>query len=243
MNGKKEEIEYLKYSYDKALDIFRLHNDNYFKRTQIIMIAIQAGFFFVIIKLLTPIPDSQKELIVPMIVTLLGFAVAWAWRVLMTKQMQYMMLLKKYIQNLEAKFVDLKLPIDYFSIEAAISQKFPKDYFETMTADIDDIKNPKKDGKYYNFAKFKWSGKERLKDGKKSECPKYREKSECPENRKESGLPNWFVRNGWLEPAYEHQIGVPIGGMVKIEKWLSRGIQWIWLFGFISLLTLYFDWL
>jgi hypothetical protein len=176
MNGENEnnsqdhgEIANLKYSYDKALDIFRLHNDNYFKRIQIIMVAIQAGLFFVIIKLLTPIPVLPKELIFPIIVTFIGIAIAYAWGVLMTRQMQYMMLIKNYIQNLEAKFVDLKLPIDYFNIEASISKKFSKDHFRTMTADIDDVEKLKEDGKHCNFAEFKWS---------KVKCPATDEKAE-----------------------------------------------------------------
>ncbi len=37
----KEEIDCLKYSYERTLDMFRLNNDNYFKRVQIIMMAFK----------------------------------------------------------------------------------------------------------------------------------------------------------------------------------------------------------
>lgn len=228
MNGADEnnpqdhdEIANLKYSYDKALDIFRLHNDNYFKRTQIIMVAIQAGLFFVIIKLLTPIPVLPKELILPMIVILIGGAIAWAWGVLMTRQMQYMDLLKKYLRNLEAEFKKLDVPADYFNVEYATSSLTVKDPQPQITTAS--VEGP--NGGMY--VEFKWS---------KAKCPE-------PENGTGSDGPNWFVI--WIyrmlgcggEDRYMHKIGVLRGKIVLIEKRMSVAILLFWLLGFLTLLT------
>lgn len=161
-NGQEIDPDDLKYSYDKALDIFKLLNDNYFKRVQIVMVALQAGLFIALMRLLSPLPGSWKDFPLPIIVTILGLCIAWIWDTLMIRQMQYMMLIKNYIQNIEAKFVELELPIDYFNVEASISKRFRKNHFKTITADIVNVENRKKDGKYWKLARFKWS---------KGECP------------------------------------------------------------------------
>jgi hypothetical protein len=151
-NGENEEIRNLKYSYDRALEIFRLHNDNYFKRVQIIMVALQAGLFFALIKLLHPVPESWEGFPLPILVTALGIFIAVIWQKLMNRQMQYLELLKRYIRNLEAKSMELGVPIDYFNVEAAISGPKDKDFLIKTARIIKHKKNKK-----YRFLRFKWS--------------------------------------------------------------------------------------
>lgn len=195
------EIENLKYSYDRILDIFRLHNDNYFKRVQIVMVALQAGLFIALMNRLTPIPKSCRELILPIFVAVIGLFVAYIWKVIMNKQMQYMELLKRYLRNLESRFVDLEVPLDYFIIEAAIIKpRNGKDKFKTITAKIEkeEVKKKNKGKKIpYSFAEFEWS--EEKYPGKLGE-----------------------------EPDKIHRVGEERGGLVRIERTLSTGTICIW---------------
>lgn len=219
MNEKNEEIENLKYSYDRALDIFKLSNDNYFKRIQILMVALQVGLFYALIKLLHPIPYSGKGFPLPILVAVLGIVIAVIWQKLMNRQMQYLELQKRYLRNLESKFVKLDVPMDYFSIESAINKQIPIDQPELASAMIkkyevnnkgEEIKEDteggtiKKNNKPYYYARFKWSGKR--------------------------------YPGGSEELDKIHKVGETRGGMVLIERNLSRITFWLWIIGLVLLI-------
>ncbi|GAX60922.1 phage shock protein A [Candidatus Scalindua japonica] len=121
MNEDKEKRENLQYSYNRTLDIFKIANDNYLKRVQIIMVALQTGLFIALMRLLSPLPDSWKDFPLPIIVTIIGILLSTLWNGLHNKQIQYLELMKRYLRNLESELAESKVPMDYFNIESALS--------------------------------------------------------------------------------------------------------------------------
>ena len=134
--SKEEEVKNLKYSYNKALDIFKILNDNYLKRVQIIMVALQAGLFIALMRLLSPLPDSWREFPLPIIVTIIGILLSIIWYKLQNKQMQYLELMKRYLRNLEIAFAKSEVPMDYFNIESALSYHITEEKVEKLKTKI-----------------------------------------------------------------------------------------------------------
>ncbi len=217
-NHDKVKIEDLKYSYDRALDIFKLNNDNYFKRVQIIMVVLQAGLFIALLKLLESNLDPDAKFILSILIMAFGLAVAHTWKKLINRQIQYLELQKRYLRNIEMGFVGQAIPVDYFSIESAITKQIPIDLASAMIKEYkvnnkgEEIKEGKEGGtikknnKPYYYAEFKWSGKR--------------------------------YPGGSEELDKIHKVGEARGGTALIERNLSRITFWLWFSLGIGLLYL-----
>ena len=48
-------------AYTKILDIWKVQNENYFKRVQVAMGIIQVGLFLAVLNVLSPLPTSWRE--------------------------------------------------------------------------------------------------------------------------------------------------------------------------------------
>lgn len=223
---RKQEIENLKYSYNQTMDIFRMNNDNYFKRIQVIMVVLQAGLFVAFMRLVSPIPSSWNNFPMPIIVTVLGAFIAVLWIVFMDKQKQYLELLKRHLRNLEMEFKSRNVPLDYFTIESAVAFK---DIEEEIVQKInEDIKGKEikmdSNGNYY--VSFKWSG-HRYPDSKKQI------------QSKRAIEVQWFAKYAQrvgIGKYNVHEIDNVKGGLVKTEEWLSKGTFWFWSILFILLI-------
>ena len=61
------------YTYDRLMDHYKITLDAYFKRTQMMMIAIQAGLIFALFRILPSISTTNTKLASNILLALLGF--------------------------------------------------------------------------------------------------------------------------------------------------------------------------
>ena len=116
----KIEIEGLKYSYDKTLEIFKIQNDNYFTRVQLLMVAIQGTLFWAASK---AVFLEIKLLYIYGILTILialGIFTAWLWNRIHTRQIQNLEFSRRFLRNLESRFSALDVPLKYFTSESLV---------------------------------------------------------------------------------------------------------------------------
>ena len=109
-------------AYRILFDFFKLQNDNYFKRIQILMVVIQVALFTAAFKFVSVTSESWDEV---KVVTLVGIAIigivsAWYWSLLNTKQNQYLEFSRSMLRNLESRLVELGVPLRYFTLEAHV---------------------------------------------------------------------------------------------------------------------------
>jgi len=116
-------------TYDRVFDIFQLNNDNYFKRTQILMFAIQAALFAGFIKLAW---DTQIETIISsaslnivkfilfVFIPLFGSISAFTWVELITKQWNVLELYRCYLRYIERNLLELQIPLACFRAESLV---------------------------------------------------------------------------------------------------------------------------
>jgi len=118
-------------SYRIHLDIWKVQNDNYFKRVQILMVGTQVMLFSGVIKLMesglhshwpgadslriaAPIPAARFGL---MVLCLLGLIASWVWVNLHKKQRQYLEFTRCSLKNLEFRLAEVGVFVRYFSLE------------------------------------------------------------------------------------------------------------------------------
>ncbi len=102
--------------YDRVLGIFKLNNDNYFKRTQILMLVIQSALF---ISFTSTWGDDIKWALLGLI-SFFGILSAYAWFVFITRQCDYLEFCKCHLRNIEYRLVELGIPLEYFKNESKV---------------------------------------------------------------------------------------------------------------------------
>ena len=125
--NQNDKLAHILDSYKIALDIFKNHNDNYFKRVQIFMSALQVGVAVAFAKVIYPFPEplvreSSDEYVAAAFVAFLGCFFAFVWRTLGIRQGQYLEFSRHYLRNLEGKLKETEtgIPLDYFSLESEV---------------------------------------------------------------------------------------------------------------------------
>jgi len=197
---QNDETEKILNSYQIALDIFKLNNDNYFKRVQVFMYPLQVGVAVAFTKVIYPIPTSWKGFVAAMFVAVLGGVLAVIWKELGTRQSQYLEFNRRYLRNLEIGLKNTGLLLDYFNLESSIfrppphNSDVPTETIEYATACI--LKHPQT-GR--NYAKFKW----------------------IPPSK--NIYPETYENTDNL-----HKIGKVKGGLVRFELNLTLGIAIFW---------------
>jgi len=107
-------------AYRIQLDVWKVQNDNYFKRIQIIMVVIQVALFTAALRLIPAKPGPWYEIVIPIGIAILGLLSAWHWFSLNEKQNQYMEFCRRTLRNLETRLVNLDVPLRYFTLEAHV---------------------------------------------------------------------------------------------------------------------------
>ncbi|MBU0661699.1 hypothetical protein KKG22_06030 [Patescibacteria group bacterium] len=107
-------------AYCIQFDVWKVQNDNYFKRVQILMVVIQAALFTAALRFIPPKSESWCEIFIPMVIAVLGIFSAHHWTSLNEKQNQYMEFCRRTLRNLESRLVELGVPLRYFTLEAHV---------------------------------------------------------------------------------------------------------------------------
>ena len=114
-------------AYAQVWSIYQTNNDNYFKRTQILMFAIQVAIFAVLAKLIGDMDDTSifslpaLKLASLWIIPLFGFLSALAWATLITRQWNVLELYRRYMRYLERVLMaDHHFPLAAFTLEKAV---------------------------------------------------------------------------------------------------------------------------
>ena len=107
-------------AYRVHLDLWKVQNDNYFKRVQVMMIAVQGALFAAALKVVDPKAISWIQLLILAVVGVLGVLSAGHWMALNKKQTQYMEFCRRTLRNLEHRLAELGLPLRYFTTEAHV---------------------------------------------------------------------------------------------------------------------------
>ena len=107
-------------AYRIQVDVWKVQNDNYFKRVQILMVVIQAALFTAALRFIPPKSEPWFEIVIPMVIAVLGIFSAHHWTSLNEKQNQYMEFCRRMLRNLESRLVELGVPLRYFTLEAHV---------------------------------------------------------------------------------------------------------------------------
>jgi len=118
--NREDEVKGLLDSYSKILDVWKVHNDNYFKRVQIFMGLLQVSLFLAAFKLLFPLPKSFTESLISVFLGILGILSASMWIGLNKKQSQYLEFCRRTLRNLESRLGSLGIPLEYFTTESLV---------------------------------------------------------------------------------------------------------------------------
>ena len=122
-------------AYNHVLKILEINNDNYFKRTQILMIVAQSALFVAFAKLLTVKKSTPEDfllftkciaLIALFVVTLLGQISALLWVHFGRRQNNVLNLCKSYLRGIENTLMKLDVPSGYWTYESMIA--YPETY-------------------------------------------------------------------------------------------------------------------
>lgn len=107
-------------AYRIQFDVWKVQNDNYFKRVQILMVVIQAALFTAALRFVPPKSGSWYEIVIPVVIAVLGIFSAHHWISQNKKQNQYIEFCRRTLRNLESRLVELGVPLRYFTIEAHV---------------------------------------------------------------------------------------------------------------------------
>lgn len=149
----KDEAKNCMESYSRILDVWKVMNDNYFKRVQLFMGIIQVGLFLAALKLLLPLPISREALIVSVLLGIMSIMSAIMWIVLNKKQTQYLEFCRRTFRNIESRFADLNIPLQYFTLESLVFSGH-REHQQLYSAEAT-IENPKEIKKRC-WIKFRW---------------------------------------------------------------------------------------
>jgi len=144
-------------AYRVHLDVWKVQNDNYFRRVQILMMAIQAGLFAAGLKIFVDMDRSCfTTQILILIIAVLGMISSYCWMALNDRQNQYLEFCRRTLRNLEHRLAELGVPLRYFTLEAHV--------FGPLREEVPDSAGTavRKEGNRH-FAEFSWA-RERYPD-------------------------------------------------------------------------------
>ena len=150
----ENEAKNLMDSYSKIFDQWKLHNDNYFKRVQVVMGILQVGLFLAVLRHLSPFPKSCAGAVLPIFLGILGILAALMWVKLNTKQAQYLEFCRRILRNLEARLMSLGVPLEYFTAESLVFGPYRKHPPKLSAGEIETVKLQSKN---CHLLRFKWS--------------------------------------------------------------------------------------
>lgn len=107
-------------AYRLHLDVWKVQNDNYFKRYQFLMVAVQAALIAAALKVVDLNGTSGIQILVLTVLAVLGVISALSWLTLNDKQNQYMEFCRSTLRNLEYRLAELGVPLRYFTLEAHV---------------------------------------------------------------------------------------------------------------------------
>jgi len=124
--------------------ILEINNDNYFKRTQILMIVAQAALFTAFSKVLAMKNPKIFEgfsfltqRIVLVLITAFGAGFAGLWYVFIRRQCNVLALCKGYLRGIEKYLMQLGVPSGYWTYESKLSHPKPRDIQPVIHFTID----------------------------------------------------------------------------------------------------------
>lgn len=150
------EVRILMDSYSKIFDQWKVHNDNYFKRVQVVMGILQAGLFLAVLGKLSPFPKSCADAILPIFLGILGIILSLRWVMVITKQAQYLELDRRILRNLESRLTSLGVSLEYFTAESLVFGPHRKNPPNLNTATIETVELVKCMKRH--LMRFRWSG-------------------------------------------------------------------------------------
>lgn len=140
-------------SYSKVLDIWKVMNDNYFKRVQLFMSIIQVGLFITALKFVSSPIISVKTIILLILLSVMGLTSAIIWKGLDKKQIQYLEFCRRTLRNIESRLGQLKVPLEYFVTESLVFHSYRDcGLLHSATTNTNDSKSC--------WVKFNWSKEE-----------------------------------------------------------------------------------
>jgi len=126
--------EGLKYAYDRVLNLFYSSSEHYFKRTQIIMIAIQASVIIGLTNLSkanNPICSAislnkgntlSNNIWIPFLIGF-GLLSAFIWYLTINRHHSHLEFLRRYLREIEEQLTSLGLPFYMFTVERKMYSK------------------------------------------------------------------------------------------------------------------------
>jgi len=124
---KENEIKHWQYAYDKAFTFHQINIDTYFKRTQILMLAIQGALLATLIKFLT-IDESingstlyQYKFALLTIISILGIVFCFMWISMIQRQWYTLEHLRCHMRYIERHLMKLDVPLAIFRSESIMS--------------------------------------------------------------------------------------------------------------------------
>ncbi len=114
-------------AYEHTLKIYQMNNDNYFKRTQILMIVAQSVLFVTFVKLFSgAAPTSFSDpltakRIALLAIAFLGVIAASTWWFFIHRQGNVLNLCKTYLRGIEDALMRLGVPSGYWTYESMVS--------------------------------------------------------------------------------------------------------------------------
>ncbi len=148
----KNEARNLMDSYSKILVQWKLLNENYFKRVQVMMGILQAGLFLAAFRQLSPFPELCTDVFLRLFLGIIGILSAFMWVKLNTKQAQYLELCKKILRNIEARLMNIGVPLGYFTAESVIFGPYREPPPTFSGGEFEKVPNEKR-----HFLRLKWS--------------------------------------------------------------------------------------
>jgi hypothetical protein len=124
---KENEINHWQYAYDKVFMLYQINIDTYFKRTQILMFAIQGGLIAAFIKLLATGKPNDGYILseyilyfVLLAVSVLGIVFCFIWLSMIKRQWNTLEHCRCYMRYIEGYLINLGVPLALFRSGAAI---------------------------------------------------------------------------------------------------------------------------
>lgn len=119
----ESKVEYLLAAYDRVYEVFRLSNENLFKRTNFYMVAFEAALFVAVFNTLSKIEANDWRCVHWILVAVassLGMAVSCLWLAINKRQNNYIEFARFRLREIEANLLALGVPLTYFLDEQSV---------------------------------------------------------------------------------------------------------------------------
>jgi hypothetical protein len=154
-------------AYRLVFEVWKLQNDNYFKRIQFLMVVIQSGLIIAVAQFLSKPICSWENVVVPAVLSFFGCWSTFTWTKLNVRQNQYGEFCRRILRNLETMLWGLDIPLHYFTAESLVFGPLRQEIPEIPGIEV---KSPENFGKKFHVIEFRGSGEEypETKENKKN---------------------------------------------------------------------------